>query len=117
MHTFTVVGVYGFACCATHRKTLDCPAPAKEYGGVCVAKVVNTTADWPTAAADCSNQNARLCSISQNYVLRDLGVVTAAGSWTASYSDNDDTSYNRGLGNVGDDHPPSSQYGYACCTW
>ena len=109
---------YSFICCGTHRKTLDCPAQYEDVGGVCVTKIENNTlADWPTAAKACADLNSRLCSMSQTAVLRNKGKVTASGSWTASYSDNDGNNAAIAVGSVGDDHPPSSKYGYACCLW
>ena len=106
---------YGYACCATNRKTPDCPPGATDVDGVCVATIHDAGANWNTAAGACAGMGARLCSIAQTAVLRAAGKVKAAGSWTASYSDNDSGQASIGVGNVGDDHPPSSSYGYACC--
>ncbi|MBM4342461.1 MAG: hypothetical protein FJ100_03675 [Deltaproteobacteria bacterium] len=109
---------YSFACCASQRTSFECQAPAKEYAGVCTTKVENSVlADWSTASNECSKLKSRLCSISQTAALRSAGVVTSSASWTASYSDNDGGNASVGVGNAGDDHPPNSQYGYACCTY
>ena len=104
---------YGFACCATDRADLTCPGT--EVGGVCTIKINNTGADWNSAATDCANVGARVCSISQSAVLRDAKVLTSAANWTASFSDNDGNQAAVGVGNAGDDHPNTSVYGYACC--
>ncbi len=110
---------YGFICCASQRKTFECNGPGMtEISGVCTTKIENSTlVDWPTASAACANLNSRLCSISQSAVLRAAGKLTASANWTASYSDNDGGNAAPGVGNAGDDHPPSSQYGYACCVY
>ena len=109
---------YGFVCCGSHRKTLACPAPHTDHKGICVTKVHNAdNADWNTAAHECTKLNSRLCSIAQTAVLRKHGIVSSSSSWTASYSDNDSGHAAIGVGSAGDDHPPSSTYGYACCLW
>ncbi len=110
---------WSFMCCASQRKTFECTAPgAKEYGGVCTTKVENSTlTDWVTASQACGNLNSRLCSISESAVLRSLNVLTATSNWTASYSDNDGGNAAPGVGGAGDNHPPNSQYGYACCVY
>lgn len=107
---------WAFMCCASQRKTIDCPPQYKEYGGVCTTKVENSVlSDWITAAQACGALNSKLCSISQSAVLRQMGILTSAANWTASYSDNDGGNASPGVGNAGDDHPANSQYGYACC--
>ncbi len=106
---------YGYACCATSRTSLVCPNGSTDMGGVCVAKIVNSGSAFTTAANACSTLGARICSISQTAVLRSLGAVTIAGSWTASHSDNDSSQASIGVGNVSDDPQDGSGYGYACC--
>jgi len=106
---------YGYACCATNRDKLSCPAGATDMQGVCVAKIQNSGTNWSNASTACANLGARLCSIAQTAVLRKAGKVTHNSSWTASYSDNDGSQAKVGVGNAGDNHGTSSSYGYACC--
>ena len=106
---------YGYACCATNRDKLECPAGATDIEGVCVAKIHNGNVNWSTAATACSSLGTRVCSVAQSAVLRKAGKVTSAASWTASYSDNDGGNPSVGVGNAGDDHNSSSGYGYGCC--
>ncbi len=106
---------YGYACCATNRDKLSCPAGATDIQGVCVAKIHNGGTNWDNASTACGNLGARLCSIAQTAVLRKAGKVTHSASWTASYSDNDGSQAAVGVGNAGDNHGTGSSYGYACC--
>jgi len=106
---------YGYACCATDRQKLDCPAGAQNVKGVCVAKIHNSNVNWNTASTACAALGARLCSIAQSAVLRKEGKIKTSASWTASYSDNDGNQAHIGVGNAGDDHTYNSGYGYACC--
>jgi len=105
-----------FACCATDRVGLGCPAGALGTDGVCTVKINNTGANWVTAARDCGALGAHICSVSQNSVLRKKGLVTATSSWSAGMNDCD--SYcdgAKGNGSVSNNIDPNSTYGYACC--
>ena len=106
---------YGYACCATTRDKVACPAGSTDMQGVCVAKIHNSGTNWYNAATACSNLGARVCSIAQTAVLRKAGKVTHSSSWTASYSDNDGSQAKVGVGDAGDNHGDGSSYGYACC--
>ena len=107
---------HGFVCCSTSYKepeSIACPPGANETKGVCWVKTGQGS--WTTAVQDCDNHNAQLCSISQNYVLRNSGIVSGSGNWTQSHSDNDAGHVNFSLGG-GSDNPTNGQsYNYACC--
>jgi subtilisin-like proprotein convertase family protein len=106
---------YGYACCASKRTTISCPAPYTDVQGVCVIKANNSGGNWNTAANDCATAGGRLCSVAQSSILRAAGTITHAANWTESYSDNDGNNASVGVGNAGDDHPNNSSYGWACC--
>jgi len=106
---------YGYACCASKRKDINCPAPYTDVKGVCMIKVNNNGGDWNAAATDCANAGGRVCSIAQSAILRNEGRITHGANWTESYSDNDGGNAGVGVGNAGDDHPNNSSYGWACC--
>jgi hypothetical protein len=107
---------YGYACCATGRTTLSCPSPNTVVNGVCVVKVYNSDSyAFTTAASNCANLGARICSIAQSAVLRAAGTLSSGSTWTASHSDSDGQQALVGVGNAGDNPSDGSGYGYACC--
>jgi len=107
---------YGFACCATGRTSLACPAPNTEVGGVCVAKVFNSNSyAFSTAATNCASMGARICSTAQSAVLRSAGVLSCPGNWSASHADNDSGYASVGVGNASDNPNDGNALGYACC--
>jgi hypothetical protein len=107
---------YRYGCCATDQPIdLSCPTSATEVGGVCMTSVNNTGGNFATAATSCASEGASLCSMSQTGVLRAAGVVTASGSWTESYGDNDANNASVAIGVVGDNHTNTEIYGWACC--
>jgi hypothetical protein len=119
---------WGFACCATHRKTLACPSSfvasngqtvtTKDFGGVCTTKINNSdNSNWKVASTECANLDSKLCTVSQTAWLRQQGAVNSSSSWTESYSDNDSGNPGIGVGNAGDNHSWTDNYGYACCLW
>ena len=106
---------YGFACCATQRSDKD-SCPVERIAGVCAVHIANENSyTWDQVATDCATRKAQVCSMSQTAVLRNKGKLTASANWTASYSDNDSNNAAMAVGNVGDDHPNTSKYAYACC--
>ena len=121
---------WSFACCASHRKTID-ECPVARVGGVCAPVIVNSnSANWSQSSNACASKNLELCSISEVAVLRNKGkFASSTRVWTESYSDCDGCggtsgsspgSGNNGpghisVGGIGDDHPNSTSAGYACC--
>jgi hypothetical protein len=80
-----------------------------------VCWVKTGSGNWNTAVNDCDSNGAQLCSISQNYVLRNKGVVSGNGNWTQSHSDNDGGNVNFSLGGGSDDPSNGEGKNYACC--
>jgi subtilisin-like proprotein convertase family protein len=121
---------YSFACCASHRKSID-ECPAARIGGVCAPVVVDANShNWSQSANACAAKNLELCSISETAVLRSKGKFKSSTRvWTESYSDCDGCpgtgtaavpKGNSGpgyvsVGPIGDDHPNTTKAGYACC--
>jgi|GEM_PF-1986057 len=107
---------YGFACCASTRKTTACPAGTKDTKGVCWLKVNNSGSNWINAARDCGSLGGHVCTVSQSSVLRKAGIITKSGNWSAGFNDCDgQCSGSDGIGNASNNLNPNSNYGYACC--
>ena len=105
----------GFACCASHRTSRECPDEFNLTEGVCWESVNNSGGSFPTAAQDCASRNVRVCTISQSAILRANGVLSVNANWTDSFSDSDGGNAHVGVGNVNDDANPNDNYGWACC--
>ena len=107
--------VYGFACCAGTRP-IDGSCPGTDVNGVCVAKVVNSGVNFPTASADCASEGVDICSMSESYVLRQAGTITHAHNWTDAGADVDSNNAPNAVGSGGHDNAsPGNSWGYACC--
>ena len=106
-----------FACCAGggDRVGLACPAGSTDQGGICVTKVNNSGTNFINASRDCSVTGGRLCTVSQNKRLRDIGYITGGGTWSSNMEDCDGSSGSCGNGSVGDNINANSTFTYACC--
>lgn len=107
---------YGYACCASDRTALACPAGSTDKFGVCMAKVVNVGTTWVPAAKDCGAIGAHICSVAESSTLRLNGIITHTSNWSGEYNDCEgQCSGTKGLGAVQNDINPNLSYGYACC--
>jgi len=108
--------LWAYACCGTKRKDSACPSGTTDtVQGVCVAKVNNGSASFASAATDCANQGARICSIAQSAILRAANKITASANWVGSYGDNDGSNASVGVGPSYGDNQSGGSLGYACC--
>ena len=134
---------WSFACCASHRKNVD-ECPVARIDGVCAPIIVDENKwNWSQAANACASKELELCSISEVAVLRFKGKFNSTNGqatrvWTENYSDCDSCGQSSGcphgydcgapnmptsdsgpgkiaVGPIGDDHPPTTKGGYACC--
>jgi collagen triple helix repeat protein/IPT/TIG domain-containing protein len=99
-----------------------CPGP--RVRGVCLLSFNNQPATpFLAAAASCAAQGGDLCTDSESFQLtvgswQNIYLVESVMQgphWTASFADNDASSWNAANGGTGDDHNINQGYGYACC--
>ena len=89
--------------------------PGARIGGTCLLSYSNAQAtNFATAAQACANQGGDICTDSQQWPLFSQSILSGP-HWTASFADNDATNWSGANGGTGDDHAPTSTYGYACC--
>ncbi len=94
--------------------------PSIVVGGVCLAHIFGNRS-YQSAAVECANIRADLCTDSQSQVLRGHGLLksdqsgTTNANWTNSYSGDDGGHFRDAVGTSGDDHGPGNGYSAPCC--